>query len=393
MTEQNETTETIQSQEQSSESQQAGQENGNGAGDGQEQKSAAETAASEQNADGQSVSEEVKGEGEQTDGDSDEEGEIEWSQKPAASTGGKGESPDNPDGKADGETVEGLKKIIEGKDAEIVELKSKLDQYQGLDAAFEDSIIKAWTAHKLRHGSQASATLFLQELGQIKFVDNRSEEEKAKAYYEAKAKEVGLSGELLERALQEDLDNFATLNTRERYQVLKDAEKLLNTTEVVSIEDLEKKHLDEVTKIQEVNRNWVKKNTDLFTDFLNKAVQKGVYEGKAVDSAWRDRMLDAFQESRDIMNPRYMALADPDDKGEQLLYIPEVVSILDSLEFRKENKALFKKKIAESRSKNLGERAEQKEQAAIKAELTGKETPEEKRQRELEEANRIAKGK
>lgn len=393
MTEQNETTETIQSQEQSSESQQAGQENGNGAGDGQEQKSAAETAASEQNADGQSVSEEVKGEGAQTDGDSDEEGEIEWSQKPAASTGGKGDSPDNPDGKADGETVEGLKKIIEGKDAEIVELKSKLDQYQGLDAAFEDPIIKTWTAHKLRHGSQASATLFLQELGQIKFVDNRSEEEKAKAYYEAKAKEVGLSGELLERALQEDLDNFATLNTRERYQVLKDAEKLLNTTEVVSIEDLEKKHLDEVTKIQEVNRNWVKKNTDLFTDFLNKAVQKGVYEGKAVDSAWRDRMLDAFQESRDIMNPRYMALADPDDKGEQLLYIPEVVSILDSLEFRKENKALFKKKIAESRSKNLGERAEQKEQAAIKAELTGKETPEEKRQRELEEANRIAKGK
>ena len=393
MTEQNETTETIQSQEQSSESQQAGQENGNGAGDGQEQKSAAETAASEQNADGQSVSEEAKGEGEQADGDSDEEGEIEWSQKPAASTGNKGDSPDNPDGKADGETVEGLKKIIEGKDAEIVELKSKLDQYQGLDAAFEDPIIKTWTAHKLRHGSQASATLFLQELGQIKFVDNRSEEEKAKAYYEAKAKEVGLSGELLERALQEDLDNFATLNTRERYQVLKDAEKLLNTTEVVSIEDLEKKHLDEVTKIQEVNRNWVKKNTDLFTDFLNKAVQKGVYEGKAVDSAWRDRMLDAFQESRDIMNPRYMALADPDDKGEQLLYIPEVVSILDSLEFRKENKALFKKKIAESRSKNLGERAEQKEQAAIKAELTGKETPEEKRQRELEEANRIAKGK
>ncbi len=393
MTEQNETTETIQSQEQSSESQQAGQENGNGAGDGQEQKSAAETAASEQNADEQSVSEDAKREGEQTDGDYDEEGEIEWSQKPAASTGGKGESPDNPDGKADGETVEGLKKIIEGKDAEIVELKSKLDQYQGLDAAFEDPIIKTWTAHKLRHGSQASATLFLQELGQIKFVDNRSEEEKAKAYYEAKAKEVGLSGELLERALQEDLDNFATLNTRERYQVLKDAEKLLNTTEVVSIEDLEKKHLDEVTKIQEVNRNWVKKNTDLFTDFLNKAVQKGVYEGKAVDSAWRDRMLDAFQESRDIMNPRYMALADPDDKGEQLLYIPEVVSILDSLEFRKENKALFKKKIAESRSKNLGERAEQKEQAAIKAELTGKETPEEKRQRELEEANRIAKGK
>jgi hypothetical protein len=393
MTEQNETTETIQSQEQSSESQQAGQENGNGASESQEQKSAAELAASEQNADGKSVSEEVKGDGDQADGGSDDEGEIEWSQKPAASTGGKGDSPDNPDGKADGETVDGLKKIIEGKDADIVELKSKLDQYQGLDAAFEDPIIKTWTAHKLRHGSQASATLFLQELGQIKFVDNRSEEEKAKAYYEAKSKEVGLSGELLERALQEDLDNFATLNTRERYQVLKDAEKLLNTTEVVSIEDLEKKHLDEVTKIQDVNRNWVKKNTDLFTDFLNKAVQKGVYEGKAVDSAWRDRMLDAFQESRDIFNPRYMALADPDEKGEQLLYIPEVVSILDSLEFRKENKVLFKNKIAASRSKNLGERAEQTEQAAIKAELTGRETPEEKRNRELEEANRIATGK
>lgn len=392
MTEQNETTETTQTQEKSSESQQAGQENGNGAGDGQEKDSAAESAASEQNADGKSVSEEGADGGNKDEDSSDEEGKIEWSQKPAASGGNKGDGSEKPSGTADGETVDGLKKTIEAKDAEIAELKSKLEGYQGLDTAFEDPIIKTWTAHKLRHGSQASATLFLQELGQIKFVDNRSEEEKARAYYEAEAKKVGLSGDLLERALQEDLDNFATLNTREKYAVLNKAEQLLNTTEVVSIEALEKKHLEEVTKLQETNRNWVSKNTDLFTDFLNKAVQKGVYEGKAVDTAWRDRMLAAFSESYDVLNPRYMTLADPDENGVQLLYIPEVVSLVDAIEFRKENKVFIKKKLAESRAKNLGERAEQIEQAAIKSELTGRETPAERQARELDEANRAAYG-
>jgi hypothetical protein len=392
MTEQNETTETIQSQDKSSESQQSGQENGNGTGGGQEKDSAADLASSEQNADAKSVSEDDANNGDNADGDSGQEDSIEWSQKPPAFLGQKGDGSEKPANQADGETVDGLKKTIESKDAEISELKSKIEQYQGLDTAFEDPIIKTWTAHKLRHGSQASATLFLQELGQIKFVDNRSEEEKARAYYEAESKKVGLSGDLLERALEEDLDNFASLNTRERYEVLKKAEQLLNTTEVVSIESLEQKHLDEVNKLQDSNRKWIQKNTDLFTDFLNKVVQKGVYEGKPVDTSWRDRMLTAFLESRDVLNPRYMALADPDEKGEQLLYIPEVVSLVDSIEFRKENKVFFKKKVSESRVRNLGERAEQTEQAAIKSELNGRETPEDRRARELDEANRAAYG-
>ena len=392
MTELNEKTETNQSQEKSLESQQAGQENGNSAGEGNEKDLAANLAASEQNADEKSVSEEVTNDGDETGEGSGDEDKIEWSQKQSNTGGNKGDGSEKSSDQLDSKSVEGLNKTIEAKDAEIAELKSKIEQYQGLDTAFEDPIIKTWTAHKLRHGSQASATLFLQELGQIKFVDNRSEEEKARAYYEAESKKVGLTGDLLERALEEDLDNFATLNTRERYEVLKKAESILNTTEVVSIEALEKKHLDEVNKLQESSRKWITKNNDLFTDFLNKAVQKGVYEGKPVDSSWRDRMLSAYYESREVLNPRYMALADPDESGEQLLYIPEVVSLVDAIEFRKENKIFFKKKISESRVKNLGERSEQKEQAAIKSELSGRETPEETRIRELDEANRAAYG-
>lgn len=328
------------------------------------------------------------------DPDLDEEDDgIEWQQTRSAAANAKGEGLESKS-ETKNEDVESLKKVIDEKDAEIQELKKKIESYQGLDAAFDDAIIKTWLAHKERHGSQASPTLYLQELGQIKFVDTRSEEEKIRAYYEADAKRLGLTGDLLTQSVQEDLDNYATLSIREKHAVIKEAEKLIATTEVTSIEELEKQHRDHANKLQSENRQWMQRQVGLFQDYIKKVVQKGTFQNRPVDSNWEKRVTDLFLNSPIAIDPNFIVLADPDENGSQDLFIPEMVAAIDAIAFRKERDAYFQKKIKESRAKNLGERAEQKEQAAIKAELRGEKlTPDEERQRKLEEANAIAFGR
>lgn len=347
----------------------------------------------------QSAAEKAASDSKGADGDENQDGDddgIEWKQTRSASNQTTGESPKG-SGEDNVEDVEALKKVIAEKDAEILELKAKVESYQGLDAAFADPLIKAWTSHRERHGSESSVSKFLEEVGKIKFVDNRSDEEKVKAYYEAESRKLGLDGELLAKAVEEDLDRYSTLGLREKRAVVVEAEKMVATTEVTSIEALEKKYNEELAKTRSAQIEWSQRQAKLFQDCLQQYVKKGSFEGRPVDSKWAERNYDAFTNSFVGVDPRYMILADPDEKGVQDLFMPEMVSIIDSIEFRKERTDFFKKAIKEGRAKNLGERAEAKEQAAIKSELQGKETPEEIRERKLAEANaadgRIPKSK
>lgn len=326
---------------------------------------------------------EEQGSSESDEGDDDS---FEWTQK---KSGGAGIS--NPSEKGEEKESKSSDAIIAEYQKKISELEAKVSEQENLllqiQGVQEDPIIKTWAAHKERHGSDASPSLFLQELGQIKFVDSRSDEEKLKEYFTDLAKQAGVSDEHMEDAVQEDLDAYFSKTIRERQSLLKDAEKHLSKLEMRSVEDLEKDYKKQVDSMVSEGVNWAKTNYHLAEDFINKVVSKGKFNGKTVDRKWADKILEAFRESRAVLDPRYMVLADPDEKGNQYMYIPEMVEMVDAIEFRKENVEFFKSQIKRGRAENLNERAEKAEQGRITKELQ-KETTATKYDREWIEANK-----
>jgi hypothetical protein len=326
---------------------------------------------------------EEQGNSESDEGDDDS---FEWTQKKSGGAGisNPSEKGEENESKSSDAIIADYQKKISALEAKVSEQENLLLQIQGVQ---EDPIIKTWAAHKERHGSDASPSLFLQELGQIKFVDSRSDEEKLKEYFTDLAKQAGVSNEHMEDAVQEDLDAYFSKTIRERQSLLKDAEKHLSKLEVRSVEDLEKDYKKQVDSMVSEGVNWAKTNYHLAEDFINKVVSKGKFNGKTVDRKWADKILEAFRESRAVLDPRYMVLADPDEKGNQFMYIPEMVEMVDAIEFRKENVEFFKNQIKRGRAENLNERAEKAEQGRITKELQ-KETSSTKYDREWIEANK-----
>jgi len=325
--------------------------------------------------------------GEQTESeDESDDGSFEWTQKRSASatSASPTENGDGSEGKKADASIETLQKRIQELEAKVSEKEQMLLQIQGVQ---EDPIIKSWFAHRERHGTEASPSLFLQEMGQIKFVDSRSEEEKLKEFYTDLAKQAGVSEDRLEDAVQEDLDAFYSKTIRERQSLLKEAEKHLSKLEMRSVEDLEKDYKKQTDALVQEGMTWAKTNYDLAEDFVNKVVSKGRFNGKTIDRKWGERILEAFRESRAVLDPRYMVLADPDEKGNQMMYIPEMVELLDAIEYRKENAEFYKSQIKRSRAENLNERAEKAEQGRITKELQ-KESSATKYDRDWLEANK-----
>ena len=324
-----------------------------------------------------------QGNSESEEGDDDS---FEWTQKKSGGAGisNPSEKGEENESKSSEVIIADYQKKISALEAKVSEQENLLLQIQGVQ---EDPIIKTWAAHKERHGSDASPSLFLQELGQIKFVDSRSDEEKLKEYFTDLAKQAGVSNEHMEDAVQEDLDAYFSKTIRERQSLLKDAEKHLSKLEMRSVEDLEKDYKKQVDSMVSEGVNWAKTNYHLAEDFINKVVSKGKFNGKTVDRKWADKILEAFRESRAVLDPRYMVLADPDEKGNQFMYIPEMVELVDAIEFRKENVEFFKNQIKRGRAENLNERAEKAEQGRITKELQ-KETSSTKFDREWIEANK-----
>lgn len=326
---------------------------------------------------------EEQGSSESDEGDDDS---FEWTQKKSGGAGisNPSEKGEEKESKSSDAIIAEYQKRISELEAKVSEQENLLLQIQGVQ---EDPIIKTWAAHKERHGSDASPSLFLQELGQIKFVDSRSDEEKLKEYFTDLAKQAGVSDEHMEDAVQEDLDAYFSKTIRERQSLLKDAEKHLSKLEMRSVEDLEKDYKKQVDSMVSEGVNWAKTNYHLAEDFINKVVSKGKFNGKTVDRKWADKILEAFRESRAVLDPRYMVLADPDEKGNQYMYIPEMVEMVDAIEFRKENVEFYKSQIKRGRAENLNERAEKAEQGRITKELQ-KETTATKYDREWIEANK-----
>ena len=368
-----------------------GQENATIASDEkQEQAVVNSTSTGEESVNGENQDDEKsdivaqeQGNSESEEGDDDS---FEWTQKKSGGAGisNPSEKGEENESKSSEVIIADYQKKISALEAKVSEQENLLLQIQGVQ---EDPIIKTWAAHKERHGSDASPSLFLQELGQIKFVDSRSDEEKLKEYFTDLAKQAGVSNEHMEDAVQEDLDAYFSKTIRERQSLLKDAEKHLSKLEMRSVEDLEKDYKKQVDSMVSEGVNWAKTNYHLAEDFINKVVSKGKFNGKTVDRKWADKILEAFRESRAVLDPRYMVLADPDEKGNQFMYIPEMVELVDAIEFRKENVEFFKNQIKRGRAENLNERAEKAEQGRITKELQ-KETSSTKFDREWIEANK-----
>lgn len=350
---------------------------------------------------GAEASEGAKGEGEAAASETaDETDGVEWHQKrTGAAAANPSENPDDGAGKGGEKTVpvaeyEAVKSELEQSKVRIQELEGQVAQLESAKVAMADPVVEAWVAHKLALGENADPSSFLKELGEINEVSALNDEEKVRLYYENEAKELGLTGEKLQQAVEEKVLSFQNMLTLDQTKELKQAESALKGKKATSVADIKQKYIDKMKAEEQARNNellqtakWVKTQFDLTTDYVNKLVEKGKFNGRTVDRAWADRVLDKLKNSPLFTDPEFMPLADPDEKGVQNVYVPELVENIDALLHHREIFSLLKKEKASARVENLDERARNVEQKKIdeeRAGLTAKELEDRKFQAALD---------
>jgi hypothetical protein len=360
-----------------------------------------ETPKGDEATKGAEASEGTKGEGEAAASETaDETDGVEWHQKRTGAAAAKpSENPDDGAGKDSEKTVpvaeyEAVKSELEQSKVRIQELEGQVAQLESAKVAMADPVVEAWVAHKLALGENADPTSFLKELGEINEVSALNDEEKVRLYYENEAKELGLTGEKLQQAVEEKVLSFQNMLTLDQTKELKQAESALKGKKATSVADIKQKYIDKMKAEEQARNNellqtakWVKTQFDLTTDYVNKLVEKGKFNGRTVDRAWADRVMDKLKNSPLFTDPDFLPLADPDEKGVQNVYVPELVENIDALLHHREIFSLLKKEKASARVENLDERARNVEQKKIdeeRAGLTAKELEDRKFQAALD---------
>lgn len=359
-----------------------------------------ETPKGDEATKGAETEKDSKGEGDAAAETAEETEEVEWHQKRTGAAAAKpSENPDDGAGKDGEKTVpvseyEAVKSELEQSKLRIQELEGQVAQLESAKVAMADPVVEAWVAHKLALGENADPSSFLKELGEINEVSALNDEEKVRLYYENEAKELGLTGDKLQQAVEEKVLNFQNMLTLDQTKELKQAESALKGKKATSVADIKQKYIDKMKAEEQARNNellqtakWVKTQFDLTTDYVNKLVEKGKFNGRTVDRAWADRVLDKLKNSPLFTDPEFLPLADPDEKGVQNVYVPELVENIDALLHHREIFSLLKKEKASARVENLDERARNVEQKKIdeeRAGLTAKELEDRKFQAALD---------
>jgi len=331
---------------------------------------------------------------------SEENEEVEWHQKRSATQSQT--SPQNTDdgaGTGEEKTVplaqhEATNAELEQSKVRIQELEGQVAQLESAKLAMGDPVVEAWVAHKLALGEKADPTSFLKELGEISEVSALTEEARIRLYYENEAKELGLTGDILEKAVAEKVFNFEQMLTLDQTRELKLADNALKGKKVTSVADIKQRYVDKMRADEDARKNelmetakWVTTQINLTTDFINKIVEKGKFQGRPVDRAWADRILDKLKNSPLFTDSDFLPLADPDENGVQNIFVPELVENIDALLHHREIFSGLKKQKESARVENLDERARNVEQKKIdeeRAGLTAKELDERKFQAALD---------
>lgn len=302
-----------------------------------------------------------------TEQEVEETEEVQWSQAP------KAKAPivdDETDPKNAPEAA--LEKV----NAETQALQARVQELESqLNSILSDPLVKTYSEY-LQSTDAPNPSEFLSRVGAAVNdpYANVHGEELVKTYYSAKAKSLGLEGEDLEEAVEEELINYSSSGRLRRKEMEAEAKKFLSGDKKSnSLEELEKEFEQSRIKQTEDQVRYTKENRELMIDYLNTVVDRGRFNDRPVDAKWKSRMIKAMDASFDIFNSMYFQYAEPNEKGVSYLYAPDVVDTFDYIIHKNELKKTSSKKVASAKAESLEEKAKAAHELEIKTEkIAGK---------------------
>jgi hypothetical protein len=251
--------------------------------------------------------------------------------------------------------VSELKAQLEASISEIARLKAEIDQVGSIK---EDPLVRAWFEYRQADESPTVAG-FLQDVGAVSFskADSLKGEDLMREYVTELAKNSGISAEDLSDAVEEELAGYYNATRLGRVEFERKAKEFFTSGKKNTIEGLENELKEKNKKDQESQLSWIKLQRDNLVDYLNKVVDKGKYNGRKVDSKWREEILKIADTSNDVFNPNFVSYTTKDEKGVAHLYTPSVVDFIDSAKNREELRGIGKRKVDTAKGSNLEEKA------------------------------------
>ncbi len=268
--------------------------------------------------------------------------------------------------RVDTSTQSNAPKSIETVEAELVKANGVIAQLKGelaqVEAILDSPIVKAWGSY-IQANESPTVTGFLHEVGAVSVdrTHGKSGEELVRIYAEDLAKSSGLNGEDLELAIDEELAEWRHMTTLKRVSYEKSIKEHFTGGKKRTIEELDAEFQEKAKSRFEEGQaesiKWLKRQSELLTDALNKVVVKGKFNGRAVTSEWKDSLLAKAMKSNDILNSEFVRYTKPDAKGNSDLFIPDVIDYLDSALNRNEIREASKKRNQRTKVESLEEAA------------------------------------
>jgi hypothetical protein len=293
----------------------------------------------------------------------DDDDEIEWSQSApkAEQTLDENKSTEQ----LGLENVEELKKQVESLKTENARLMA-------------DPLVKAYSEY-LRSSDAPKVSEFLSQVGAISYdpTQGLQGEDLVRKRYEMDAQAAGLSGDDLNYAVEEEMQTYQNATMLGKRNLEKQAKEILTPKSAgKTVEDLESEFRQSRENKEKSINEWLTYNTNNVFDFLNKAVQKGKYNGRSVDSKWAERIKTVLAKSSDVFLSDFVRYTEPDKNGVSHLYAPDVVDYLDFALNREQFKKSAKRRVDSANASSLEEKAKSAHQTAIDTEKVAEKSKE-----------------
>jgi hypothetical protein len=293
----------------------------------------------------------------------DDDDEIEWSQSApkAEQTLDENKSTEQ----LGLENVEELKKQVESLKTENARLMA-------------DPLVKAYSEY-LRSSDEPKVSEFLSQVGAISYdpTQGLQGEDLVRKRYEMDAQAAGLSGDDLNYAVEEEMQTYQNATMLGKRNLEKQAKEILTPKGAgKTVEDLESEFRQSRENKEKSINEWLTYNTNNVFDFLNKAVQKGKYNGRSVDSKWAERIKTVLAKSSDVFLSDFVRYTEPDKNGVSHLYAPDVVDYLDFALNREQFKKSAKRRVDSANASSLEEKAKSAHQTAIDTEKVAEKSKE-----------------
>lgn len=248
-------------------------------------------------------------------------------------------------------------------------------------------VSELWASYHQANGENATVEGFFKEFKAEEVISGIDEEQKMRIYYRDRAISLGIPEAEIEETVNEDYDKWFSGTRSERAEVLKQAEKHLTEKSKNKLLEVDQKWKKTVSDAQIETAKWATEQEKLLKEYVSKVVAKGKFNGRAVDSAWGERIMQKALESSALIDPD---LVDRDEHGN--IFAPDAIDFLDRSVYRKQLADVYKTKSQKNIASQIEARAAEAHNARIQNELVVEKSRMSKEDEELEKAN-IAAGR